>query len=131
MKRAHGFTLIELMIVVAIVAILAAVAYPIYTSQIRKSRRAEARQVLADLSLKEEKWRVDHATYGTLADLGGAGTVTYYTVTIASNTATGYVITATRKDDQVKDTTCGNFVFTMAAGTVTKSATGTDTADCW
>jgi type IV pilus assembly protein PilE len=138
MKRAHGFTLIELMVVVGVIALLAAIAYPIYTSQIRKSRRAEARQVLADISLRQEKWRVDHSTYATCDALLSPATCasfnatkTYYDLSIAGNTATDYTLTATRKGDQVKDTACGNLVFTMDDGTITKSATGTSPADCW
>jgi type IV pilus assembly protein PilE len=128
MKKSKGFTLLELMIVVGIIALLAAIAYPIFTSQMRKSRRAEARQAIADLALKEEKWRVDHSTYGTLADLGGAPTTSYYTLTVTNNTATGFVITAAPKGKQTKDTTCGSFVWTVTNGTAAKSPS---TEGCW
>ena len=128
MKKSKGFTLLELMVVVAIIALLAAISYPIFTSQMRKARRAEARQVLADLALKQEKWRVDHATYGTLTDLGGAPTTSYYTITVTGNSATGFVLTAAPKGKQTKDTTCGSFVWTVTNGTAAKTPT---TEGCW
>jgi type IV pilus assembly protein PilE len=129
MKRARGFTLIELMIVVAIVALLAAIAYPIYTKQMRKGRRAEARQVLVDMSLRQEKWRTDHATYGTIGNIGSPGNQTYYNVelTAGSNTATGYTFTATPKGDQAKDS-CGTLTLKMVSGVVSKLP---NTTDCW
>jgi len=128
MKKAKGFTLIELMIVVAVVALLAAVAIPAYSKQIRKGRRADARQALGALVLKQEKWRTDHATYGTLADLGGSS-ATYYTVTLAagSNTATGYTFNAAPIGDQAKDP-CGTLGISMTSGNLSKSPT---TEGCW
>ena len=64
MRREVGFTLIELMIVVAVVAILALIALPMYTEQMRKGKRAEAAQALGDMQLRQESWRADHPTYG-------------------------------------------------------------------
>src|SRR6185436_15605068 len=63
MKRVRGFTLLELMIVVVIIAILAGVALSSYQKQVRKSRRAEAKQGVTDISLREEKWRSNNANY--------------------------------------------------------------------
>ncbi len=61
--RQRGFTLIELMIVVAIVGILSAVAYPMYTDQVRKGRRAEARAALMNLLLQQERYMTQRNTY--------------------------------------------------------------------
>ena len=81
MKRQGGFTLIELMIVLVIVGILAAVALPSFRDQIRKSRRADAIAELGRLQLAQERWRADRASYGTLANIGGTATMAggYYT----------------------------------------------------
>ena len=59
----RGFTLIELMIVVAIVAILASIAYPAYTSSILKGRRAEGRASLAELMQQQERYMTQNNCY--------------------------------------------------------------------
>ena len=127
MRKKRGFTLIELMIVVVVIAILAGLALSGYQNQVRKSRRAEARQVIADLALKQEKYRSNNAIYGTVAQIGSAQTAAYYTValTAASNTSTAYTFTAVPVGDQAKDS-CGTLTWAMAAGVVTKSPN-----DCW
>lgn len=72
LNRQRGFTLIELMIVVAIVAILAAVAYPSYQEQVRRTNRAEAMQLLIDIANRQEQYLMDARAYGTLAQIGVA-----------------------------------------------------------
>lgn len=137
MRKVRGFTLLELMIVVAIIAILATIAYSSYNKQVRKSRRAEARQALSDMALRQEKRRANNTTYGTCDNIFSPstcatfnGTLNYYTVAVTANTATGFTMTATPKGDQANDSTCGTFTFTMANGVLQKTATGT-TASCY
>ena len=73
MKK-KGFTLIELLIVISLIGILAAIALPSYNSYLLKSRRSDAKEVLASLQLAQEKWRGNHDTYANnLADLGISG----------------------------------------------------------
>lgn len=134
MKKRRGFTLLELMIVVVVMAILASLALSGYNKQVRKSRRAEAKQYLSDLALRQEKWRSNNVAYfGTdsdateIAAFGAVGDGTnYYTIAITSvEHGTDYVATATPIGDQVEDS-CGTLTWNMTGGTVDK-----DPDDCW
>jgi len=62
-RGAQGFTLLELMVVVVVVGILAAIAYPSYQEQIRKSRRSDAKNALADLASRQQQYFADNKTY--------------------------------------------------------------------
>lgn len=137
MRKIRGFTLLELMIVVAIIALLAGLALSAYGKQVRKSKRAEAKQAISTLSLAQEKYRMNNALYGTCDQaLGGAvgactsfnSTLSSYTIAVSNEAATTYTITATPKTtDQAKDS-CGTFTYAMDAGTATKTPT---TTGCW
>ena len=73
-SRCGGFTLIELMIVVVVVAILSAVAFPSYVEAVRKSRRSEAKTALLDLAARQERYFTTHNAYAeTPPFLGYAG----------------------------------------------------------
>ena len=109
--RKKGFSLVELMIVVAIVAILVALAIPSYSRYIRKANRGEAQQLLLNWANNQEIWRASHTTYsdGT-ADANGntlpAPTHDKYTFSVSGVSATAFMLTADPKSgtDQVKDT---------------------------
>lgn len=87
--RAAGLTLIELMVTVAVVGVLAAVAYPAYTDQIRKGRRAEARTALMNLLQQQERYHTQNNTYASFS-AGSPGTLpfTAYSSTGTASTAT-------------------------------------------
>lgn len=113
MHRTKGFSLIELMIAVAIVAILASIAYPSYQNYVIRSNRAEAQQVLMNLSSLQGQYMLDNRTYAVgstaLTALTGSSTTTVdgtYTVTVTPNAPTTpptYTITATPKSGTIQD----------------------------
>ena len=122
--RLHGFTLIELMIVVTVIGILAAIAYPSYQDYIRRARRIEAQSVMMDIQLMQEKYRINHVSYGGLADLGTFPS-DYYSFAISGNTVSAYTITATAKSgtSQASDSGCTSMTLNQAS---TKTPDG-----CW
>lgn len=143
MRRHTGFTVIELMITVAIVAILAAFAIPMFGEQLAKGRRSDAISTLTELQLKQERWRANHSTYGSLKEITGAAddaafnaTRGNYDYSVSDASATDVLITATPKAGQAGDR-CGNFLLRLdndndnaPAGMVDKT-TSTGAARCW
>ena len=100
-----GFTLVELMIAVAIVAILVALALPSYSRYIRKANRGEAQQLLMNWANNQEIWRANHTEYADDTQLVPGHE--RYTFSLSNNSATTFTLTATAKDDQLKDTERG------------------------
>ncbi len=115
-QKHAGFTLVELMIVVAIIAILASIAYPSYQQHIRNSRRADAQGALTGLATAMERWYTERNAY-TGAAVGGNDTgapAIYlaqspasgnaaYNLTIQTAAATSYTLRAMPAGPQVGD----------------------------
>jgi type IV pilus assembly protein PilE len=109
-----GMTLIELLIVVAIVGILAAVAGPAWNDQVIKSRRADARNTLLAAQIEQEQYRANNLTYATSMSAMGMGSFDstsrdYYRLEVVSADATSFLITATPNGNQANDSTCNAF----------------------
>lgn len=119
MKKLKGFTLIELMIVVVIIGILAAIAMPSYNSYVTKANRSAAQSYMTTIAQKEELYILDARAYTTTIGSGGLGltqpaeTNNKYTFSVAINQASdadgtalptpNYVITATAVGTQASD----------------------------
>jgi type IV pilus assembly protein PilE len=136
--RAHktkGFTLIELMIVVAILAILAAFAYSNYSRYGFRARRTEGQQYLMQIAAAEERYFTAFNQYTATLTAGGLGftgntsTNAYYTVTATvAAPFTSYTLTAAPGGSQAADQ-CGNLILN-SVGTKS-SATPTTNGSCW
>ena len=146
MMRANGFTLIELMIAVAIVAILAAIAYPSYTESINKSRRSDGQSALLELKNKMEKFRGNCPYYpqnigsadscgasssASTLKAGTASTQGYYTLTIVASSATGnaFTLRATPTGVQANDS-CTQMDLVVSTAYPQGNKTGSGTR-CW
>lgn len=122
----RGFTLIEMMIAVAVIGLLASVAIPAYQNYIREARRADAFTGLLDLQARQERWRVNNTTYGATANhtaMGFSDTTDFYSFTSTGNSATAYTLTAVAQGSQTSDTGCTTL-------TVNQAGAKTPTA-CW
>lgn len=137
MKKPKGFSLLELMIVVVVVAILSAVAYPSYQAHIAASRRAEARAVLMEAAQYMEREFTLTGDYGS-ASLASAGLSTlpreggsaYYQLAV-SVSASGalFTLSATPTGGMSEDN-CGVLVLDQT-GQQTVSGASLTAADCW
>ncbi len=110
-----GFTLLELMIVVVILSILAAIAYPSYRDQVLQARRVDGKSAVLEVAMAEERHYTKNKTYsGTLNDLsinsalkGGKSTEGYYTLSLTvSDDRSTFTITAAAAGTQADDTAC-------------------------
>lgn len=137
LNNVRGFTLIELMIVVAVISILAAVAYPAYTDYVTRAKRADGKAGILQIQLAQEKWRANHTTYSSsLASLGftaAADTNFYspdqhYTLSVSTDDSwVTYAVAAAPAG--FTDGKCGTLGIDKLGQ---KTETGTDTANnCW
>ena len=126
-RKLHGFTLVELMIAVAIIAILSAIALPAYSNYVIKAARSDGKASLVDAASRQEQFYLDNKTYAdTMAKLGLSGTsdAGKYTIALSDATATTYTMTAT---PVTADLTCGNLILNEK-GSKTAS---TGATNCW
>lgn len=109
-RKQHGFTIIELMVTMAIIAILVAVALPAYNGATRKAARSEAKAVLMNMVAKQQQMLLDTRSYAdTLAKLKitvppSVSSRYDFTVTLGTAVVPGFTATATPKGDQTQDT---------------------------
>jgi type IV pilus assembly protein PilE len=140
--RHKGFTLIELMITVAIIGVIAAVAYPSYLKSAAKGRRADAKAEITKASQALERCYTQYGQYNSancsevaLLTSGFTSAKGYYTINFAVSTditATTFEVTATAisTGPQAKDTDC-TIMALDSTGKQTSGGNTTDTGSCW
>ena len=132
-NQGKGFTLIELMIVIAIIGILATIALPAYSDYIVRAKRSEAKIELLSVQLAQEKWRANNNNYGSLINLGYSDPhiVDNYSITVSGVTASTYQIIASPTGQQLTaDTYCGAISIDQSSAK-TESGTASSANDCW
>ena len=128
-RRANGFTLIEMMVVVAIVAILLKIAIPSYVRYVQRGDIVEATQALAQYRVQMEQWYQDNNTYANGANCGVAyPTLVNFTLTCALNGGQAYTATATGNNG----TQVSGFTYTITQANVQGStAWGNTSTTSW
>lgn len=128
-----GFTLVELIIGLLIISILSIAAIKIYSNQVLRARRMDGINAILAISLAEERYRANNASYGTLAQAWNnvsSSSEGYYTLSITNVSATSYTINAVAQGNQANDavngTSCTTLVLAASNGTLSKTP-----AVCW
>jgi type IV pilus assembly protein PilE len=137
--RSQGFTLLELLIAVAIIGIIAAIALPSYQDSIQKTRRSDAKIALSEAAARQEQFFATNNSYAGSGDLdalvtnsdGQSSPEGYYALSVGNAACAGgppftcYSITATAVGSQADDAQCATFTINQIG-----QKTGTS-ASCW
>lgn len=131
----QGFSLMELMVAVAIVGIIAAIAIPSYNGYVLQSRRTDAVAFLLEAAGEQVRFFSENNAYATTMTMLGYGNNAepsengHYTISVTSTASNVFTLTATPAGDQARDLECANFTIDSIG---TKNVSGTATrADCW
>ncbi len=131
MKHMRGVTLLELMIVVVIIGILTAVAFPNYQEFAARAKRTEAKAMLLEIASNQERFYLNANRFGTLTELGYPDPLTTnsgsYTVTVPNNDASGFTASATFNKGGSELDRCSDFSIDSLGN---KTSHGS-IANCW
>ena len=140
-RRAGGFTLIELMICVAVVGVLSSIAYPAFSSTMASTRRGDALLALMKVQLLQERFRSEHPSYGELSQLGLDSTSPsrHYEIAVLDPSADGYAVHASAIGSQRQDTGCRHLRLIVDGLNVVYASGATEATDneasvnsrCW
>ena len=136
-NRSQGFSLIELLIAVAIIGILAAIAIPMYSDYVTRSRRADGQASLLQVAQVLERCYTQFSKYNdNSCSVVSSGTVNetsdqgFYVISASGGalTESTFTLTATPQNEQADDTDCTTLTLTHLGE---QNATGNDTDSCW
>ncbi|MBX3654471.1 MAG: type IV pilin protein [Ramlibacter sp.] len=129
MRHVRGFTLIEIMIAVAIVGILAAIALPSYQSHVSRGKRAEARANMLEASQFMERYYSANNSYSGASLPARLTGLTSYTLSVASNTS-AFTVTAAPIGSMSTDK-CASLTLTNTGAKGTTNTGGVSASECW
>ena len=139
--RQAGLTLVELMVVVAVMAVLASIAYPLYTDQVQKTRRADAKIALQNVALAQERFYTINGQYaGNLSSLqvsgaiqGGDSDEGYYTIALSVSGSDNeqFSATASKTGAQASDDDCAVFTIDQLGTKTAKDSSDAANTRCW
>ena len=131
MRVMKGITLMELMLVIVIISVLAAIAYPNYSEFTARAKRTEAKAILLEIASNQERFYLNANRFGTLTELGYADPLVTdsqsYTVSIPLNDASNFVVTAAYNRRGSEFDRCSSFTID---GRGNKTSAGS-IANCW
>ncbi len=131
-RRMRGITLLELMIVIVIIGILTAIAYPNYREFAARAKRTEAKALLLEIAANQERFYLNAQTFGNMTDLQyttdpmttGSGS---YTVTVTVNDASTFTAVATNILGGSEAARCTDFTIDAAGNKTSNGSIG----NCW
>jgi type IV pilus assembly protein PilE len=121
-RSPRGFTTIELLVALSITGVLSGIAYPSFSAQIDKSRRADAFAAVTATQMAEEQWRANQPSYGSLAQIGAAALSPggRYGVQVGGPGAHAYAIVVTAQGLQARDADCRVLRLDVSGGNETR-----------
>ena len=123
-RRSGGFTAVELLVALSITGVLSSIAYPSFSEQIDKSRRADAFAAVTAVQMAEERWRANQPAYGTLAEIGAAAVspAGRYSVAIGGHGAHDYSVVVSAQGVQARDSACRVMRIDVSGGNETRAS---------
>lgn len=123
-RRAAGFTLIEMLVGLAVAGVLSGIAYPSFEGVVLKARRSDALVALMQVQAAQERWRSNQRAYGSLAEIGmpARSAAGHYLLQVVSSEADRYEIVAQATGVQARDAACRTLKLTLDSATVTHSS---------
>jgi type IV pilus assembly protein PilE len=131
----RGVTLLELMIVVVVIGILAAIAYPSYQNQVRKTKRADGKAMLMETAQELERCYTRFSSYDAAGcdiadDLPLSSSEGHYVISATVLNASAFTLDATPQGDQANDAECGVLRLT-SSGIQGSLGADSDANECW